>query len=114
MYQLPLSVVLILKCLQLDAVVKCPSKSEKDFHKDKQSDTFVFPSTNWQNTYKVTGEVGFYCNHFGEQGKEMLKLQTGPLEQILQSGVNFNNICSLKGEDEKRNQGVPSSIFRLK
>lgn len=49
-----------------------------------------------------------------EQGKAMLRLQTGPLEQILQSGVNFNNICYLKREDEKKNQGMPSSIFRLK
>lgn len=44
----------------------------------------------------------------------MLRLQTGPLEQILQSGVNFNNICYLKREDEKKKQGMPSSIFRLK
>ena len=49
-----------LKCLWLDAVVKCPSKSEKDFHKAKQqTNTFVFSSLNWENTYKVAGEVGF-------------------------------------------------------
>lgn len=49
-----------------------------------------------------------------EQELEMLKLKTGLLEQILQSGVNFNNICYFKKKDEKRKQGVPSSIFRLK